>query len=174
MRDAPWYLEHFSRPEIVWGQGDPAPRDLVAARDELRKYMVDLYRERLGFRWVITRKVDGRPIGSLGFYKWNPSVPHQAEMGYDLDREHWGQGLMTEAMTAVIDFGFERMRLSRIEVLIMPRNRRSMRLVRRLGFQREGVIRQRGFDEFGHPCDDVLFSLLKSEWNRRTPRRTRE
>lgn len=169
MRDAPWYLEHFSRPEVVWGEGYPAPRNLTAARSELRRYMVDLYRERLGFRWIITRKGDGRAIGSLGFYKWSPSAAHQAEIGYDLDREHWGQGIMTEAMTAVIDFGFERMRLSRIEVLIMPRNTRSTRLVRRLGFQREGLLRRRGFDEVGSPCDEVLFSLLASDWRRRTP-----
>jgi ribosomal-protein-alanine N-acetyltransferase len=170
MKDAEWYLEHFSRPEVVWGGGDPAPRNIGAAREELRKYMVDLYRKRLGFRWIITIKREGRPIGSLGFYKWAPSAGYQrlpngqAEMGYDLAREHWGKGIMTEAMKAVIDFGFEKMELNRIEVFIMPRNKRSIKLVKNLGFKREGLLRQRYFDEFGHLTDDVLFSMLKTDW----------
>jgi ribosomal-protein-alanine N-acetyltransferase len=172
MKDAEWYLEHFSRPEVVWGGGDPAPRDIGAAREELRKYMVDLYRKRLGFRWIITLKGEGRPIGSLGFYKWAPtagyqappSAGYQAEMGYDLVKEHWGKGIMTEAMKAVIDFGFEKMELHRIEVFIIPRNKRSIKLVKNLGFKREGLLRERYFDEFGHYTDDVLFSMLRTDW----------
>ena len=166
MKDDKWYLEHFSRPEIVKGQGCPAPKDIVAARKELAEYLVDLFKKRMGFRWVITIKGEDKPIGSLGFYKWSPSASYQAEMGYDLDKEYWGKGIMKEAMEAVLDFGFQKMKLNRIEVFIMPRNRRSMRLVRRLGFKKEGVLRQRSFDEFGNFTDDALFSLLSSEWRR--------
>ena len=71
---------------------------------------------------------------------------------------------MTEAMKAVIDFGFEKMGLNRIEVFIMPRNKRSIKLVKSLGFKREGLLRQRYFDEFGHFTDDVLFSMLRTDW----------
>jgi ribosomal-protein-alanine N-acetyltransferase len=166
MRDARWYFEFFSKPENVWGGGQPGPKDMEAARAELRKYMVDLYRKRLGFRWIITMKGDGRPIGSLGYYKWSPSAGYQAEMGYDLAKEHWGKGIMTEAMNAVIDFGFERMKLNRIEAYVMPRNRRSAKMVRNLGFRREGLLRERLFDEFGNYADDILFSMLRSDWEK--------
>ncbi len=164
MKDVDWYFDHFSRPEVVWGGGDPAPKDLAAARGELRKYMVDLYRERVGFRWIITLKRGRRPIGSLGFYRWLSSAAYQAEMGYDLAKEYWGRGIMTEAMNAVVDFGFERMGLNRIEVFIMPRNKRSIRMIKRLGFRKEGLLRQRYFDEFGEFADDILFSMLRSDW----------
>jgi ribosomal-protein-alanine N-acetyltransferase len=164
MRDVGWYFEYFSRHENVWGGGQPGPKNMAAARKEFRLYLTDLYRKRQGFRWIVTLKGDPRPIGSLGFYKWLPSRAHQAEMGYDLDKRHWGQGIMTEAMKAVIDFGFERMGLNRIEVYIMPRNKRSQRLARSLGFKREGLIRQRGYDEFGKFTDDILFSMLRSDW----------
>ncbi len=166
MRDAGWYFEYFSRPENVWGAGEPAPKDMEAARSELRKYMVDLYRERLGFRWIVTMKDDGRPIGSLGYYKWAPSVGYQAEMGYDLSKEHWDKGIMTEAMNAVIDFGFKRMKLNRIEVYAMPRNKRSAKLAKGLGFKREGLVRQRCFDERGNFTDYILFSMLRSDWEK--------
>lgn len=164
MKDAQWYLEHFSRPEMVWGGGEQGPRNISAAREEIRSDMVELYRKRQGFRWVITLKGEGQPIGSLGYYKWAPSRSYQAEMGYDLAKEHWGKGIMTEAMNAVIDFGFERMGLNRIEVYIMPRNKRSIKMVRNLGFKREGLLRERFFDEFGNYADDVLFSMLRSDW----------
>ena len=164
MRDVEWYFEYFSRPENVWGGGEPGPKDMKAAREEFKRYLTDLYRKRLGFRWIVTIKGDSRPIGSLGFYKWAPSAPYQAEMGYDLAKEHWGKGIMTEAMRAAIRFGFEKMKLNRIEVFIMPRNRRSIRLVKNLGFKREGLIRQRYYDEFGQFTDDILFSMLRSDW----------
>jgi ribosomal-protein-alanine N-acetyltransferase len=164
MKDVQWYFEHFSSPEVVWGGGEPGPRDMGAARKEFRKYLVELYRKRLGFRWIITLKGEGQPIGSLGFYKWAASAGYQAEMGYDLAREHWGKGMMTEAMRAVIDFGFEKMELNRIEVFIMPRNKRSIKMIKSLGFKREGLLRQRYFDEFGHFTDDILFSMLRSDW----------
>lgn len=164
MKDVAWYYEYFSRPEIVWGGGEPGPRSLRAAREEFRKHLVGIYRERRGFRWIITLKGDGRPIGTLGYYKWSPSAGYQAEMGYDLAKEYWGKGIMSEAMTAVIDFGFVRMGLNRIEVYVMPRNKRSIRMIRRLGFKREGLLRERYFDEFGNFTDDILFSMLKSDW----------
>jgi len=164
MKDVEWYFEYFSRPELVWGGGEPGPKSIRAAREELKKYLVDLYRKRQGFRWIITLKGDGQPIGTLGFYKWAPSASYQAEMGYDLAREHWGKGIMTEAMNAVIDFGFEKMELNRIEVFIMPRNKRSIKLIKNLGFKREGLLRQRYFDEFGNYADDILFSMLRSDW----------
>ena len=164
MKDVEWYYEYFRRPEIVWGGGEPGPKNLEAARTEFRHHLVDLYRERRGFRWIITLKGEGHPIGTLGYYKWLPSASYQAEMGYDLAKEHWGKGIMTEAMNAVIDFGFERMELNRIEVYIMPRNKRSIKMVKGLGFKREGLLRQRYFDEHGKFADDVLFSMLRSDW----------
>jgi ribosomal-protein-alanine N-acetyltransferase len=85
-------------------------------------------------------------------------------MGYDLEKEHWGKGIMSEAMKAVIDFGFEKMELNRIEVYVMPRNKRSVRMIKNLGFKREGLLRQRFFDEFGNFTDDILFSMLRSDW----------
>lgn len=172
MKDVEWYHEFFSRPEIVWGGGEAGPRDRRVARKEFKVYLTDLYLKRRGFRWIITLKGDGRPIGSLGYYKWDRSRSYQAEMGYDLAKEHWGKGIMTEAMKAVIDFGFERMELNRIEVYIMPRNRRSVKLVKRLGFKKEGLLRQRYFDEFGNFTDDILFSMLRVDWKALSSRKS--
>ena len=169
MRDVQWYYEYFSRPEIVWGGGEPGPKNMKAAKEEFRKYLVEIYQKRRGFRWIITLKGEGEPIGTLGFYRWDPSASYQAEMGYDLAKEHWGKGIMTEAMKAVIDFGYEKMELNRIEVFVMPRNKRSIKMIKNLGFKREGLIRQHYFDEFGNYADDLLFSMLRSDWQKLKP-----
>jgi ribosomal-protein-alanine N-acetyltransferase len=164
--DTEWYLEHFSRKEIVQGQGFPAPKGMKEARKELQLYFVDLFRKGNGFRWGIERKGEQGLIGSCGYYKWLKPEGRQAEIGYDLDRPYWGQGIMTEALTAIIDFGFRKMDLNRIELLVMPRNERSKGLARKLGFKKEGILREHGFDEKMRPTDDVMFSLLRRDWVR--------
>jgi ribosomal-protein-alanine N-acetyltransferase len=165
--DAEWYLEHFSRKEIVQGQGFPAPKGMKEAREELQLYFVDLFKNRNGFRWGIQMKGEERLIGSCGYYKWLKPDGRQAEIGYDLDPPYWGQGIMTEALTAIIDFGFQKMKLNRIELLVLPKNKRSSGLANKLGFKKEGVLREHGFDEKMRPADDVIFSMLRRDWVKR-------
>ena len=164
IKDAPWYFEHFNTKEIVEGQDHRGPRDLSEARAELKLYFMDNFRRRSGIRWGITLRGDDELIGSAGFYKWTQPERYQAEMGYDLNPAFWGKGIMTEALTAIVQYGFGHMGLHRIEVLIPRYNRRSQKLVRKLGFKREGVLRDHYFIE-GRFSDDVIFSLLKKEWN---------
>jgi len=166
IKDAEWYLEHFSRKEIVHGQGFPPPTGMKAAREELQLYFVDLFKSRNGFRWGIEKKGEESLIGSCGYYKWLKPDGHQAEIGYDLDRPYWGQGIMTEALTTIIDFGFGKMKLNRIELLVLPGNERSIGLAKKLGFKKEGVLREHGFDEKMRPVDEVIFSMLRKDWTK--------
>ncbi|MBN1676924.1 MAG: GNAT family N-acetyltransferase [Candidatus Thermoplasmatota archaeon] len=164
MDDLDWYIEHFSRPEMVEGQDFPAPESREVAEEELRKYIVDLFRNRDGFRWGVTLKGDPRLIGSLGYYKWARPWSHMAEMGYDLQKEHWGRGMMSEAMRAVIDFGFERMKLTRIEAFVFLFNTRSTRMLERLGFRREGILRSRVMTSDGVISDDTIYAMTRDDW----------
>lgn len=164
IEDAEWFLRHFSTPEIVKGDGSEGPDGFEGAERELRQYCIDLFSRREGFRWGLELRTEPRLVGSAGFYKWFAHTPHKAELGYDLDPDYWGQGLMTEALTAVIGFGFLRMKLRRIQVIIAPHNKNSLRLARRLGFKKEGLLRENSLDEHGRPEDDLLYSLLKREW----------
>lgn len=72
---------------------------------------------------------------------------------------------MTEALRAMLGYGFEKMELNRIQAIIDSENTRSIRLVQRLGFKKEGVLRQNSYFN-GQFRDDVIFSLLKKEWTR--------
>jgi ribosomal-protein-alanine N-acetyltransferase len=69
-------------------------------------------------------------------------------------------------MTAIIQYAFEVMKVNRIEALVSTRNKGSLGLVRRLGFRKEGTLREHDFYN-GKFTDDFLFSLLKRDWRHR-------
>jgi len=80
-----------------------------------------------------------------------------------LGRKHWGAGYMLEAMRGLVRFAFEEMQLRRLEAEIDPRNAASAKLLERLGFVREGLLRQR-WDLKGEVTDSGLYGLLRAEW----------
>ena len=162
LNDVDFYFRHFNNDKIVEGCCFPGPKNLETAREELERYCVSLFRENRGVRWGITMKGDAELMGTCGFYDW-VKLAQRAEIGYDLDPDWWGRGIMTEALHAVLDYGFETMELNRVQVIIDSENVRSLKLVRRLGFKKEGVLRQRSYFN-GRFRDDVCFSLLKKEW----------
>lgn len=164
-KDVSWYFRHFNTWEIADGEEFPGPKDMEAARKELKLYFIDTFREGVGIRWGITFRGSDELIGSAGFYKWRKESA-RVEAGYDLDPRYWHKGIMTEAMTAMIDYAFDVMKVHRIEVLIAPRNKESQGLVRRLGFRKEGVLRDHDFYN-GKFSDDLIFSLLEQDWRKR-------
>ncbi len=165
LKDAPWYFKHFNAGEIVDGQEHDGPKDIEAARQELKLYFVDTFRKGIGIRWGITLKGSDELIGSAGYYKWRKDT-RQIEAGYDLDPRFFRKGIMTEAMTAIIQYAFDAMDVNRIEVLISPSNKGSQALVRKLGFKKEGVLREHYLYK-DKLSDDLLYSLLRREWTRR-------
>jgi ribosomal-protein-alanine N-acetyltransferase len=160
--DGAWYLRHRSHPEVAQGHGRAAPTEEDAARSLLAHHAVELFADRLGLRWGLALKEDGRLAGSAGLHDWDAAV-RSADLGYDLDPAFWGAGLMHEALAAVLDFAFERLRMNRVQALVLARNQRSRRLLARLGFTEEGVLRSHGLDETGTICDDVVYSLMPSD-----------
>lgn len=160
--DADWYLRHRSRPEVGHGHGRAAPQGEDAARSLLAHHAIELFADRLGVRWGMALKADGRLVGSAGFHEWDTEV-RSADLGYDLDPAFWGAGLMFEALAAVLDFAFERLLMNRVQALVLADNQRSRRLLVRLGFVEEGVLRSHGLDETGALCDDVVYSLVPDD-----------
>jgi ribosomal-protein-alanine N-acetyltransferase len=112
--------------------------------------------------WAIVFKRNGKVIGTIDFVAW---FPHhfRAEIGFILSKEYWGQGLIVEAAAKVIQFGFERMELNKIEASCMVENIQSQRVLQKLGMRFEGISRQKYFIK-GKFWDMVNYSLLKSEY----------
>jgi [ribosomal protein S5]-alanine N-acetyltransferase len=113
--------------------------------------------------WGITLKGEERLVGSCG-YSWHLGHPFGA-IGYDLARRYWKQGIMTEAIGALLHFGFEVRNLHRVEARVRMGNEASMRLLQQLGFQEEGLLRECLFlnDRF---FDVKIFSLLQSKYRK--------
>lgn len=109
-------------------------------------------------------KATGKVLGKCDFHTWVPSH-RRAEVGYTLFRdEHKRQGLMTEALGAVLSYGFEEMKLHRVEALIADYNVPSRRLLLHYGFTEEGVLRGH-YVEDGESKDSLLLSLLRPEYD---------
>lgn len=125
----------------------------------------DLARERTLFHFGVADHQADRIIGHVTLFKWDQEQ-RRAEVGYSIRRDHWGRGLGSEAVTTLIDFGFERLDLRRFEADADPRNAASMRVLEKLGFVREGYARERWEIE-GEIQDAVCYGLLRKEWDAR-------
>ncbi len=113
-------------------------------------------------RLGIEPREGGAVLGTCTLFSWQRSN-RRAELGYGLARAAWGQGLATEALTALLHQGFGPLGLNRVEADIDPRNTASARVLERLGFQREGLLRERWIvgDEVS---DSALYGLLRADW----------
>ena len=159
--DAGFVFQHFSDPAVTQYLLDEPP----LTDYEQAKALIEFYLEsehKSYNRWGIVLKAESRLIGTCGFHRWDRRN-FRAEIGYDLGPAYWGQGIMTEALRAAIRFGFEQMELNRIEAVIYVENSRSIRLLQRLGFRQEGLLRDYHYlnSQF---YDHWFFSLLKREW----------
>lgn len=112
--------------------------------------------------FVIVNNTSNMVIGTcvlFGYEEGNAS----AEIGYVLGRAHWGSGFMHEALTVLITHAFDAVGLRRLEAHIDSRNPASERVMARLGFTREGVLRQRWVTR-GEISDAIIYGLLRHEW----------
>jgi RimJ/RimL family protein N-acetyltransferase len=112
------------------------------------------------------------PHGVVGAIGLRLEAPHaKAELGYWIGKPHWRRGYATEAAQAVVRFGFEELHLERIHARFMAGNRASGRVLEKLDFTREGVLRRDLF-RFGEFVDCELWSLLRDEFASREKRAT--
>jgi [ribosomal protein S5]-alanine N-acetyltransferase len=160
--DAPAVFEIFSEVDVTRDMGIDPFTDLHQAH-ELIDFMNHLYIKNRAFRWAIVKKDDHTVIGTCGFNGWETERGSRGEIAYDLGKKHWRQGYMTEIVQGVITFGFEAMELYRIEAFTNLDAMPSIRLLQKLGFHEDGILRGYSFIH-GAYADQRCFSLLKNEW----------
>jgi ribosomal-protein-alanine N-acetyltransferase len=159
--DAPvLFAIHSDADAMRWFGTEPLP-DEQAAQKVIEGWATARTLANPGIRWGIERRDDGRLIGTCGMFRWNRHW-RACMVGYELAREAWGQGYMRETLLAVLGFGFVQMQLNRVEAQVHPDNVASLKLVERLGFVREGLLREAGWWG-GQAQDLVQFSLLRRE-----------
>lgn len=141
---------------------DTGPFTEMWQAEEVMNWFAAIRRARQGLRWAITlREGDGSLIGTCGFNSWSRRN-NSAGIGYDLMPEFWGRGIATEAVRAMLEWGFEHLALNRIQADVIVGNVTSGRVLQKLGFVAEGVQRAGGFWR-GEYHDLRRFSLLRSD-----------
>jgi ribosomal-protein-alanine N-acetyltransferase len=118
----------------------------------------------VGIHWAITLRGDERMIGKCGYNEWR-KAHRRGDISYIVAREHWGKGIVSEALGAMLDYGFDHMYLHSVEAGVTPGNDASMRLLQRLGFRLEGHLRESFLAENGF-VDSLIYSLLRRDWRK--------
>ena len=154
----------FSDPEVMRYWSTP-PMVGLAQAEALVDETGNHFLAGTGLRWAVCRPDDGRVIGTASLFHFD-FQNSRAEIGYALGRGSWGQGFMNEALVAVIGFAFGEMDLRRLEADADPRNAASIRTLERLGFVREGLLRER-WVVAGVVSDSAIFGLLRRGWEAR-------
>ena len=156
----------FSHPEVMryWGAPPLADRDAAL---QLVNEIHDGFRRQAALKWGIARRTDDQIIGTTTLFNLSFDN-HRCELGYGLDRAEWGKGYMQEALRALLDYAFNVLDLHRLEADVDPRNENSIRIVEKLGFQREGYLRER-WQVNGEIQDALFFGLLRPEWQKLQP-----
>jgi len=143
------------RPDIVRDPRAFASRCGARAREQ-----------QLGTAYAFGIFIDDAFSGEVNLSSIRRGPLQSGDIGYWIDRSRAGNSYMSEAVTAVIRFGFDQVRLHRIEVDIIPRNSRSLRVVEKLGLRQEGLAV--GLVEINGVWEDHLrFAITSEEWERR-------
>lgn len=151
----------YANAEVARYLGEPMWTDPSRAEAWVQRVM----RQRLegqALQLLLQRREDAAVLGTCVLFHFHVAS-RRAEIGYVLAREHWGQGYAHEALTALIGHGFNAIDLRRIEADIDPRNVASARVLQRLGFVREGRLRER-WEVAGEISDTEYWGLLRREW----------
>ncbi len=163
MRDAGDVFEYASVPEVAEHVTWEYHRNISDTMHYLR-FITQQYEDGIPSPWGIIHKDLGKLIGTIGYHVW--SLPNKCgEVGYALSREYWNKGYITEAFREVIRYGFERMRLNRIEATCKLPNTASERVMIKCGMSYEGIMRKKLFAK-GEFHDLKLYSLLLDDWEK--------
>ena len=159
--DAPALFAVFGDAEVCRYWSRPALPERAAA-DALLREIERGFATRTLLQWGIAERATDAVVGTCTLAAL--SAEHRrAEIGYALGRAAWGRGYAAEALPALVRFAFGALDLRRLEADVDPRNARSIRVLERLGFVREGYQRER-YEMQGEIQDAVLYGLLRREW----------
>ena len=152
--DADDFFDFYRRPDAMRYMDTPPHKSLA----ETQK-LVDYKYNGPSTTWALRTVADGPALGFVE-HVGNIGVPG---MGYMLHPDHWGNGYMSEAVRAALDYGFDAMGVDRVELWIAEPNTASLRLAERVGFRRRGRLRQKyGKDATGH--DKIVYGITAQQW----------
>lgn len=165
--DIPSVLRYYGENAARFAATDPPKPEgfLTEAswRKRLERFREDWAAERELRLFAFSRAEEGRVVAAISFTQMFRAAFQACYLGYSIDHAHEGQGLMTEALGAGIAYVFGELRFHRIMANHLPENQRSARVLKRLGFEVEGLARNYLFIN-GAWRDHVLTALTNPAW----------
>lgn len=156
------YINWASDPEVTRFLTWPVHAGVEVTRTLLEDWSAR-YEDGAYFNWAMQWKADGRVIGSISGVRVHESTG-EAEIGYCLSRAYWGQGIMPEALRAVVAYLFETAEMNRVCACHDVRNPNSGRVMKKAGMTFEGIFRQAGRNNQGI-ADMAWYAILREDWN---------
>ena len=159
----------FSDPKVMryWSR---TPLQSVDDALVLLHEIQDSNRRRSILKWAVALKPTNNLIATVTLFNLD-LAQGRAEIGYAQALAYWGKGYIHEALQALLSYAFEDMQLRRLEADVDPRNTASIKTLERLGFEREGYLRER-WHVGGELQDALFYGLLKRQWIRPGARST--
>lgn len=157
--DAPALVKHANSPRIAANlrDGFPYPYTLNDARKWLA--MVGENRDDV----ILAIEIDGETSGGIGLHGLKDVYRFNGEIGYWLSEKHWGRGIMTKAVAAMVEHAFTKTSWLRLFACIFENNPSSMRVLEKNGFKPEAIHKKAVMKE-GVLMDEHLYALLKNQW----------
>lgn len=125
---------------------------------------VEAYLKNKPAPWAIVSKKNGKVIGSIGFNKFD-TENEKADIGFAISKKYWGKGITSHALKLIIDYGFSKLELNRIEAHCIIGNKASARVLEKAGMKYEGTFRE--FTKIkGKFISAKFYAILKSEWGK--------
>ncbi len=151
----------FSDPETMRFDGGRTMLNINEAFQFISVYSA-YYPEGSYIRWAVENQKTGQFLGTGGFHKISKEA-NRGEIGGELLKSVWGNGLGKEALYGLTNFAFEELKFNRISALISPKNIGAQKVVETMGFRKEGVLQDWEFWN-GQYTDMQMHALLKKEW----------
>ena len=150
-----------SDPEVTKFLTWPAHSNIAVSEMVIGSWLQEYEKENY-YQWMIVLKDIGEPIGSISVVRQNDRV-EEAEIGYCIGSRWWHQGIMSEALNAVIQYLFEEVGMNRVAARHDPNNPHSGGVMRKCGMQYEGTLRSSDRNNQGI-CDAAQYAILRSDW----------
>ena len=159
--DANDMFEYAKLPNVGPNAGWEPHRSLYETTAVIYNMIANKPQDQLG-NWAVVYRSTGKMIGTIELHHYFPCF--KAELGYSLNPEYWGLGLIPEAASKVLEFGFEMLQLKRIEAGTFLNNYQSQRVCEKIKMTKEG-IKKNGYIRYdGVIYDIIIYAITDQEY----------
>ncbi|MCK5177549.1 MAG: GNAT family N-acetyltransferase [Candidatus Aenigmarchaeota archaeon] len=156
VRDANRFYDILNNPNFIFLSAKP--KSIKEEKEYLRKTKE---KRKANFEYSFTIIHEGNVVGGIGI-KINQHRKYIGEIGYFIDENYHGLGIATKAVKILENFGFTKLELKRIEILMNPRNKASIKVALKSGYLKEGILKK-ALENNGKFEDAIIYAKINND-----------